>query len=247
MAEFEMKIDSGNEAFAGSAGAHEVARLLRQTAEKIEQGEEGGGLLDFNGNKCGLWIIDDERPAFEDCEAEELFRLADDYGVTLEDDPRELSRASLVGGLESIGCACYDDEDDDLLAAAYGDSMLAGDLPGDCDGWRDAIREAWEQLKRQTSPRARAIRYRRAGLFQEGQAMNKALHLLIHSEPRWRCPACGSTKVQISLPTWYRETRGYELEFQQTDEGADPLWWICDDCEETGKGEPIDVNEEKRL
>ncbi len=63
---------------------------------------------------------------------------------------------------------------------------------------------------------------------------------------RWRCPKCDSDNVQISLPTWYRETQDYELRFEQTDEGADPLWWICDDCEESGTGEPIDNNEVER-
>jgi len=26
------------------------------------------------------------------------------------------------------------------------------------------------------------------------------------SGSRWKCPKCGSTHVQVSLPTWYRET-----------------------------------------
>lgn len=85
-------------------------------------------------------------PDFDAMEAAELFDYADDYGVTLESDPRELPRHELVGGLESIGTACYDDESDELLAQAYGDSMLAGDL-GDisADDWTDALREAFEE------------------------------------------------------------------------------------------------------
>ena len=56
--------------------------------------------------------------------------FADDYGRSLPADPRDLSREELVEGLESIGIACYDDESHDLLAEAYADSMLCGDLDG---------------------------------------------------------------------------------------------------------------------
>ncbi len=84
-------------------------------------------------------------PDFESMEAEALFDFADDYGRSLADDPRELSRAELIAGLESIGCACYDEEGDDLLAAAYGDSMVAGDLYGCADEWPETCREAYEE------------------------------------------------------------------------------------------------------
>ena len=47
------------------------------------------------------------RPDFWNMEAAELFEYADDYGISLTDDPRELSRAELIEGLESIGVACY--------------------------------------------------------------------------------------------------------------------------------------------
>lgn len=86
------------------------------------------------------------RPDFWNMEAGELFDYADDYGLTLDDDPRQLSRAELIEGLESIGVACYDEESDDLLAAAYGDSMLAGDLGFNnyADNWADEISENFE-------------------------------------------------------------------------------------------------------
>lgn len=52
---FLLTIDSENAAFSGPEGAAEVARLLRQTADKVEQGGDGGPLMDYNGNKCGTW------------------------------------------------------------------------------------------------------------------------------------------------------------------------------------------------
>lgn len=84
-------------------------------------------------------------PCFDCMEAEELFEYADDYGIGLSDDPRELSRAELIEGLESIGIACYDNESDDLLAAAYGDSMIAGDLNGRSDYWADECRDSFHE------------------------------------------------------------------------------------------------------
>jgi len=54
------------------------------------------------------------------------------------------SRAELIEGLESICVACYDEESDELLADAYGDSMLAGDLPGDSSNWRGELLNCWE-------------------------------------------------------------------------------------------------------
>ena len=52
---FDFRIDSENAAFSGGEGAGEVARLLRQTAERLEQGQECGRLTDYNGNGCGTW------------------------------------------------------------------------------------------------------------------------------------------------------------------------------------------------
>lgn len=63
---------------------------------------------------------------------------------------------------------------------------------------------------------------------------------------RWKCPSCGSPKVQISLPTWYREygldDQPGELEMVETDSAADVLWWWCEDCQETESGLP-ELNE----
>jgi len=58
---------------------------------------------------------------------------------------------------------------------------------------------------------------------------------------RWACPECQSHNVEISLPTWYRETPGYSLTFVNTDSEADPLYWYCNDCCESGTGSPDEV------
>ena len=57
-------------------------------------------------------------------------------------------------------------------------------------------------------------------------------------DSRWKCPKCGSTHVQVSLPTWYRETSGGVLTMVNTDEEADVEFWHCEACEESGSGEP---------
>lgn len=84
-------------------------------------------------------------PDFDSMEAADLMDFADDYGRSLPNDPRDLTRAQLVEGLESIGVACYDDESDELLTQAYGDSQIAGDLDGAADEWPDICREAYDE------------------------------------------------------------------------------------------------------
>ncbi len=68
-----------------------------------------------------------------------------------------------------------------------------------------------------------------------------------NAKPRWKCPCCESTNVQISFPTWYHETvtgkdqAGADLEFVETDAEADILWWYCENCEESDSGSPVEV------
>ena len=142
---FYLMIDSRNAAMTGG-GRAEVARLLRKVAAEVDDGGDYGTLVDINGNHCGEWTCDDQKPDFFNLEAADIFKLADDYAIALDDDPRDLERAQLIAGLESIGVACYDEESYQLLAEAYGDSMMAGDL-GDIDRltWPDALEEAWNQ------------------------------------------------------------------------------------------------------
>lgn len=55
---------------------------------------------------------------------------------------------------------------------------------------------------------------------------------------RWQCPSCGSPSVQISLPNWFYETKTYDLISVEPDAEADVLWWCCDECGDTGSGQP---------
>ena len=65
----QVNISSDNAAFSGAAGRPEVARLLRQTADRIEAGEDIGRLMDYNGN--GVGRFDCEEPQTAQCEAED--------------------------------------------------------------------------------------------------------------------------------------------------------------------------------
>ena len=58
------------------------------------------------------------------------------------------------------------------------------------------------------------------------------------SGSRWKCPKCGSTHVQVSLPTWYRETTEGTLLMVNTDGEASVQFWYCEECEESSSGEP---------
>jgi hypothetical protein len=55
MAEFQLSIDSANDAFAENPYG-EVARILRNVADRVDQGEEAShykNVIDFNGNVVG--------------------------------------------------------------------------------------------------------------------------------------------------------------------------------------------------
>lgn len=58
------------------------------------------------------------------------------------------------------------------------------------------------------------------------------------NKPKWKCNVCGSTNVQISLPTWFRETTDGELTMVEPDSEATILWWYCEACDETDGGPP---------
>ena len=59
MATFNFNIESHNTALTDEGGReHEIARLLRVTAERIENGEDSGNLRDINGATVGTWSMD---------------------------------------------------------------------------------------------------------------------------------------------------------------------------------------------
>ena len=72
----EIKIDSGNDAFAERGGRVETARLLRQIADEIGDGEdengEGGAVFDLNGNRVGTYHFEpNDEPEDEADDAED--------------------------------------------------------------------------------------------------------------------------------------------------------------------------------
>ena len=54
----EIKMKTGNAAFEDDNRNYEAARLLREVADKLENGWDRGVLMDINGNKVGDWRID---------------------------------------------------------------------------------------------------------------------------------------------------------------------------------------------
>jgi hypothetical protein len=64
MTTFTVKFDTDNAAFEGLLLRQECARILRDIAVKVEDGEGGQfweTILDFNGNDVGRWKLQ-ERP-----------------------------------------------------------------------------------------------------------------------------------------------------------------------------------------
>lgn len=53
MEKITLTINTGNSAFDGENCEREVARILRDLADKIEGGREPESVMDYNGNKVG--------------------------------------------------------------------------------------------------------------------------------------------------------------------------------------------------
>jgi len=63
---FKLELEMGNAAFEGEQRYAEVARILRDTANKIQHGAQTSGeVFDINGNCVGSWSLD---PADEEDE-----------------------------------------------------------------------------------------------------------------------------------------------------------------------------------
>lgn len=56
--EFQLTIQTDNAAFGQHNDAHEIARILRAVADRLEQGDTGGNARDYNGNSVGEWFLD---------------------------------------------------------------------------------------------------------------------------------------------------------------------------------------------
>lgn len=57
-----IEFDTNNSAFDNSDGLHgraEIARILRNIADKVEEGRVDGSIRDINGNRVGNWKLND--------------------------------------------------------------------------------------------------------------------------------------------------------------------------------------------
>jgi hypothetical protein len=59
MSGFAMSIDTANAAFEDD-NPGELVRILREVADLVEAGSDGGTLRDINGNSVGVWTIASE-------------------------------------------------------------------------------------------------------------------------------------------------------------------------------------------
>jgi hypothetical protein len=57
---FKIEIETGNAAFEDDNRNYELARILRQIAERLESGEDAGRVLDINGNKVGSFEMEED-------------------------------------------------------------------------------------------------------------------------------------------------------------------------------------------
>lgn len=58
MAKFILNIETHSAAVAEDGRETEVARILRTAAERVENGQDSGILLDINGARVGSWEMD---------------------------------------------------------------------------------------------------------------------------------------------------------------------------------------------
>jgi hypothetical protein len=53
---FKLTLDCGNDAFTDSMH-HEIGRILREIANKVERDWPSGPIYDANGNRCGSFEL----------------------------------------------------------------------------------------------------------------------------------------------------------------------------------------------
>ena len=54
---FKLKFKTGNAAFVDDTARLESARILREIADKMDDGFERGACRDYNGNTVGEWEL----------------------------------------------------------------------------------------------------------------------------------------------------------------------------------------------
>ncbi len=51
--QFQVDVNCSNESFAEYGFVFEIQRILKEIADKVENGQRSGILLDYNGNRVG--------------------------------------------------------------------------------------------------------------------------------------------------------------------------------------------------
>lgn len=54
---FKLSFSIDNAAFHEGYGREETARILKETAQKVEEGYNSGKIRDINGNTIGSWEV----------------------------------------------------------------------------------------------------------------------------------------------------------------------------------------------
>jgi hypothetical protein len=68
---FTLKFKTDNAAFGDGAGAAEVARILRDVADKVANGRDYGSVQDINGNTVGDWDLELPEPEEDEDDEDE--------------------------------------------------------------------------------------------------------------------------------------------------------------------------------
>ena len=63
-------------------------------------------------------------------------------------------------------------------------------------------------------------------------------------DSRWACPKCGSNDGEIAMPMWCKEDTNGDLTPGHLDEEGDPVFWLCNTCEASDNGSPVDLLED---
>lgn len=56
----KLEMETENEAFQNGEIHYEIARILKEIAQKLEKLQDDGVIHDINGNKVGKWAISDQ-------------------------------------------------------------------------------------------------------------------------------------------------------------------------------------------
>jgi hypothetical protein len=56
----KLEMETDGDSFAEDEFPHECARIMRDVARRIQDGQDSGAILDINGNAVGRWTLTTE-------------------------------------------------------------------------------------------------------------------------------------------------------------------------------------------